>query len=397
MEFWAHSGAPLQHIANKTLFEASQHQHTTHMSTHITRSSRFLAPAVLLASTVGAVAAPNNLASSAAPGAGGYSSDFGSDYGVGQRRRAVGRQPIEVVGLRARTRGGTLQPWIGLRFGESLSNRLTPFMGRAVSSGATARRLALSGVRAPDVGCPWPQGNAKSGAYFSLATTKASEMSSQRALAVLQASKSREGEVQLIGTGVLESRSSLLLFGDVVLDGPLGRADSAVSVTIRVVRSDLAQPDRAEIVSPVVRLQAPARDWAQLPSRTALAVLDALQIPLKDAERVQLLRDASPLMPQASPARLALEQRLGTAMSNALDARLMQAKARRTMNIAARRQLLAKVVAQQTLALRELRVIAKSPVLAFKSERAAWSEITASARVWMLSTQSDLMAAKRGL
>ncbi len=100
-------------------------------------------------------------APAAAPGAGGYASDYGSDYGVGRERRRVLRQPVAVIGLRARTVGGTLQPWAGLRFGDALSRRLEPMMGRAPSAGALARALSAGGVRAQDIGSLGPR-NARS-------------------------------------------------------------------------------------------------------------------------------------------------------------------------------------------------------------------------------------------
>lgn len=358
------------------------------MSTHTSLSSRFsqllTASGVLLFAS-SCLAAPRVATSSAAPSAGGYNSNFGSDYGVGRARRAVGRQPIEIVGLRAKTRGGTLVPWVGLRFGEALSNRLAPLMGRAASPGATARRLASSGVRVQDIGCPFPATSAQSGVWFSFSnqTTASRKASPERALAVLQGARSRAGDVELIGTGAIGSRDSLVLFGDIVLDGPIERSTSSLTISVRVVRSDAAQPGRAELVMPLVKLQAPARDWAQLPSRTALAVLDALQITLKDDERVRLVRDASPLMPQASSARLRLEQKLGSAAAQVIDARSLQAQAARATNVAMRRRLTTQAATLRARAIADLRSVAKTPIPAAKSERAAFAEITRSARSWL--------------
>lgn len=334
--------------------------------------------------------------SPAAPGAGGYASDYGSDYGVGRTRRPVIRQPVAVIGLRARTMGGTLQPWAGLRFGDALSRRLEPLMGRAPSSGALARTLAANGMRAQDVGSPWPR--------------TARSALAQRALTILQpilqpamrlqpASAVAPDEAD--AADVPLERSALTLLGDMVLGGPITQPGASLSVTVSVLRvwDAPSRPDGIgiETVLPAVTVQAPARDWAQLPARTALAVLDGLQIALTENERVALLRDASPLMPAATARRLTMERRLGEAVAAAIDARCAQMQSRRATSSSARRRLLSRAVQQGKRALKELRLVAASPVPTGAAERAAMVALARSARDWLASTALTVQESRRHL
>jgi hypothetical protein len=94
---------------------------------------RRLSSVALIAALCGTVspagAATNTAPGVAAPGAGGYGSDYGSDFGVGRATRISGRQPITVIGLHAKTVGGTPLPWLGLRFGDALACAWMPLWG----------------------------------------------------------------------------------------------------------------------------------------------------------------------------------------------------------------------------------------------------------------------------
>jgi hypothetical protein len=83
---------------------------------------------------------------------GGYGSDYGSDFGVGRATRISGRQPIAVIGLHAKTVGGTPLPWLGLRFGDALALRMDAFMGRAMPRTEVTRRLLRGNLRPQEVG-----------------------------------------------------------------------------------------------------------------------------------------------------------------------------------------------------------------------------------------------------
>ncbi len=214
----------------------------------------------------------------------------------------------------------------------------------------------------------------------------------------------------------LLARSSLALVGDMVLGGPVTRPGSSLSVTVSVLRvwDAPARPGGIgiEAVLPAVTLQAPARDWAQLPARAALAVLDALQIPLVEDERVSLLRDASPLMPAATARHLAVERRLGEAVAAAIDARAAQVQARRNAPLALRRSLLARAIQQGRRAEKELRQVAAasgatsrgaaSPGAALlvsggMTERAALVGLARTAREWLAPTALIVKECRRQL
>jgi hypothetical protein len=295
-----------------------------------------------------------------APGAGGYTSDYGSDYGVGLsqsgRHLPPGRQPIAVIGLRAITVAGTPQPWIGLRFGDELARRLDAFMGTAPAASSLSRILALRGLRVQDIGILDPQNAGPP----------------QRALALLKG-------------GTARSRFSLALFGDVILGGPASNPGTPVTIRVHVAR---LVSGGAEPVTPLVLLQASWREWAQLPARTALAVLDAMKISLDEDERTALLREASPLMPFATPARMATEQRLGQAVAAAIESHVLQEQYRRTApsNFAQRHFLLARAFQQGDLAVRELRAIARMPVSARATNGNSTVNIVRTAKEWLPST-----------
>jgi hypothetical protein len=67
-----------------------------------------------------------------------------------------------------------------------------------------------------------------------------------------------------------------------------------------------------------VTLSATLGEWPQLPTRSALALLDALRVPLIEDERIEMLRYASPLQPPASSLRLRGEKLAGEMQYQAL-------------------------------------------------------------------------------
>jgi hypothetical protein len=216
-------------------------------------------------------------------------------------------------------------------------------MGRSLSRPEVARRLAGGQLRPHEVGC---------------GTARILPVGARRALDIL---RGRGGDEAVNGVELISARPaagsgkvpfSLALVGDITLNGPLSQAGSTLSVSVRVARYG---PTFSDAVTPIITLRAPARDWAQLPARTTLAVLDALSVQLNEDERIDLLRDASPLMPAASAARLAAEQRLGQAMVAGVEAQWLLEQARRTGSTATKRDLLQKSVRQGNLSLQGLR------------------------------------------
>jgi len=234
---------------------------------------------------------------STAPSGGGYSSDFGSDFGVGVGQAGV-REPIAVVGFSGQSPRGAL-PWIGLRFADLMSQRLMPLTGNAPSTPSLTQFMASRGLRAQDIVCP-PNAN----------TTAISVLKNDVAW---------------------RKRARLVLMGDVTLSGidaavaaPQAASftgeNATLTVRFRVVRT------RDAALSPIITVIAPAREWGQLPARSALALLDAMRIKLSEDERASLLRAASPLTPNVSSARLRAEQQLGEGVAAALDSRVLTGK-----------------------------------------------------------------------
>jgi hypothetical protein len=139
-------------------------------------------------------------------------------------------------------------------------------------------------------------------------------------------------------------------------------------------------------------LQASLREWAQLPARTTLAVLDAMKITLDEDERVALLREASPLMPFATPARMATERRLGAAVEAAIEAQVLREQYGRTATskLKQRQFLLARAVQQGDLAEREFGAIARMPVPKPAENGPCNMEIVRTAREWLPRTKVTL-------
>ncbi|HEX8834496.1 MAG TPA: hypothetical protein VF719_09860 [Abditibacteriaceae bacterium] len=248
---------------------------------------------VLAPALCGQAQTPANKGGVSAPGAGGYTSDYGSDYGVGAARRESRREPVTVIGFKSRTVGGTPKPWAGLRFAELLSHQLQPVMGKAPSTAAVAQMLASQRVRAQDVACPIDDRKVASAPAI----------------------------VALRSQAAWKNRFPLLVMGDVMLNGEPTGVNSRVTIRLRAVRN---VPGFVGPASAIVTVEAAAREWAQLPSRTALALLDEMKIKLTEDERIGFLRDASPLQPAATAERLKAEQQLGDAIAAAIDSQVLQ-------------------------------------------------------------------------
>jgi hypothetical protein len=187
---------------------------------------------------------------------------------------------------------------------------------------------------------------------------------------------------------------SLALVGDITLNGPLSQAASTLSISVRVARYGATFSDA---VTPIITLRAPARDWAQLPARATLAVLDALSVQLNEDERIDLLRDASPLMPAASPARLAAEQRLGQATAAGIEAQWLLEQARRTGSAAQKRDLLQKSVRQGNLSMQGLRAVAALAPPALPTERTSYNEMRGTAQSWLTPAGAMVRASQASL
>ncbi|HEX8235286.1 MAG TPA: hypothetical protein VF600_04975 [Abditibacteriaceae bacterium] len=335
----------------------------------------------LLCNTVPPAAAATNQA----PGAGGYGSDYGSDFGVGRAGRINGRQPITVIGLHARTVGGTAQPWLGLRFGDALAQRLDAFMGRSLPRTEVTRRLLRGNLRPQEVGGGSSQGLSSS---------------ARRALDILRRRTPQQSVngVELVSTrAVTPTRNAPLqfaLFGDVTLNGALTQPNSTLTVQVRVARYNA---NISEAATPLITLRAAAREWAQLPARTTLAVLDTLSVPINEDERTALLREASPLMPSATPARLAAEQRLGQAMAAAIEAQWLLGQSQLAIAAPEKRALLGRSVQQGTAALAGLRGAAAFPASTQPGERFVFAELRRSAQNWLGAAQATVRASQLSL
>jgi hypothetical protein len=334
-------------------------------------------------------ALPVGAATTQAPGAGGYGSDYGSDFGVGRATRISGRQPITVIGLHARTVGGTPQPWLGLRFGDALAHRLNSFVGRAMPRTEVTRLLLGSNLRPQDVG---------SGSGQALTT------GARRALDILRRRMQQQSinGVNLVstpaGTRLPASTQNMplqfALVGDVVLNGALTQPESTLTISVRVARYNASV---SEAATPVITLRAQAREWAQLPARTTLAVLDALSVPLNEDERTALLREASPLMPAATPARLAAERRLGEAVTAAIEAQWLLGQSQLAVEAPLKRTLLARSVQQGAVALQGLRSAAALPASTLPGERPVFAELQRSAQSWLPVTQTTVRTSQASL
>jgi hypothetical protein len=184
------------------------------------------------------------------------------------------------------------------------------------------------------------------------------------------------------------------LVGDVVLNGALTQPESTLTISVRVARYNASV---SEAVTPVITLRAQAREWAQLPARTTLAVLDALSVSLNEEERVALLREASPLMPAATPMRLAAERRLGEAITTAIEAQWLQGQSQLAVTVPAKRALLGRSVQQGTLALQRLRNAAALPASTQPGERPVFAEVQREARSWLPAAQTTVRTSQASL
>lgn len=348
----------------------------------LSRSHRFSAVA-LVATLFGAVS-PANAATNAAPGAGGYGSDYGSDFGVGRATRISGRQPITVIGLHAKTAGGTPLPWLGLRFGDALALRMDAFMGRAMPRTEVTRRLLRGNLRPQEVGS---------------GSGQALPAGARRALNILRRPQQQTvNGVELVSTrppgSTPNAPLSFALVGDITLSGAFTQPTSTLIIKVRVARYSAAV---SEAATPVITLRAPVREWGQLPARTALAVFDALSVPLNEDERTALLREASPLMPAATPARLTAEQRLGQAITAAVEGQWLLGQSQLAIALPDRRALLGRAVQQGNAALQGLRNAVAFPPSTQPSERAAFAELQRTTRGWLALAQSTVSTSQLSL
>jgi hypothetical protein len=163
---------------------------------------------------------------------------------------------------------------------------------------------------------------------------------------------------------------------------------------VRVARYNAAV---SEAATPVITLRAPVREWGQLPARTALAVFDALSVPLNEDERPALLREASPLLPAATPARLAAEQRLGQAIAAAVEGQWLPGQSQLAIALPDRRALLQRAVQQGNAALQGLRSAVTFPASTQPSERAAFAELQRTTRGWLTLAQSTVSTSQMSL
>lgn len=317
-----------------------------------------------------------------APGAGGYNSEFGTDYRVGMARRATAKSPIFVVGMRVRTTNGVPQTWIAPRFTAALSEKLGSVLGASAPQPQIGDALARRGLRFDEIG-----GGALNDAARKAAPPNA--LALRRALLGLQ----REYSPRLASRGgqarrdISENVPSLLaLAGDITLSGSLKKPSTTITVSLHVAQLSEASQNAPATIT----LRAPSRDWAQLPARCVLALSDALPFPLSGEERTALLRSASPLTPAASAARLRYEQRVGAAIAEAQSAQLLFAQVKNApAATSGKLRKDAAAIARRTQS--SLRVLASAPPLP-ESDRAVGKEIADSARAWLAPLENIVRA-----
>jgi hypothetical protein len=243
--------------------------------------------------------APAGTSQTAAPAGGGYTGDFGSDFGVGQSVPRGLREPFVVMGIRG-VANGKNAPWLGLRLADELARALRAPMRRSADAAGVSQFLAERGVSAWQVS-PSPTSDAERAAHA-------------------------------LRTWPTYRTFPLLVVGEVTLRGKENAPTSTLQVRVRALRWEKSLLRAA---SDEVGLQARLGEWPQLPARTSLALLDALQVPLIEDERISFLRTASPLQPMASVARLNTEKLLGQMEYEALRCHLLN-RLPRTENAAAR-------------------------------------------------------------
>lgn len=313
----------------------------------------------------------------AAPGAGGYNTDFGTDFGVGKRIKVAGREPAVAVGFKGKTPTGSI-PWIGLRFADSLSQRLEPVMGRTMPTSSPARFLATRGLRAQDLACPAENAN----------------IQKIPALVALRADSQ------------WRKRSDIVLLGEVLVKGvssnatPVAQADALMrdgaTLTVRV-RALRNRPGSLVSASNIVVVQAPGREWGQLPARVALALLDDMRVTITEDERSDLLRDASPLLTSASQTRVRTESRFGAAIAEALDSQVLNAKARAATTAAQRLDLSRQALLSGQTAQRDLRQLINRPAAATIRDGDIFASMNESARGWLAFAVTATATAQRNL
>ncbi|HEX8551743.1 MAG TPA: hypothetical protein VF681_09335 [Abditibacteriaceae bacterium] len=281
-----------------------------------------------------------------APNAGGYAGENGSDFGVGRTVVKGVREPIAVVGFSARTSGGTALPWLGLRFADELSNVLRAPMRASAKSDGVAQWFAARDVRF------WQAGDWKN----STLGGKPQLPPAARALS---------------STPTYRSSFPLWIVGEAVVRGVPSSLDSTVRLQLRAVRW---QNNGLTAASSPVALEAPLREWPQLPTRAALALLDGLRVPLTEEERTSFLRAASPLQPPATAQQLSSEIALGTMQFSALESQVLSRKSARADLLAAK--------AHGRTAVRALRVTLKSSDQKMAARARSWQAyVLAAARV----------------
>ena len=223
----------------------------------------------------------------AAPNAGGYAGDNGSDFGVGRAVPKGGREAVVVGGVRGMA-NDKLAPWLGLRFADLLAHELRAPMRSAADSGGVARFLAARRIPAWQV----------------RPTANAPLLSAANALHTWP-----------------EYRSyPLLVVGEISVRGKENSPDAVLRLRLRVLRWEKL---KLRAACNDVLLSAPLGEWTQLPARASLALLDSLRVALIEDERISMLRNASPLQPRASAARLAAEKQLGQMQYEALQCHLL--------------------------------------------------------------------------
>ena len=334
-----------------------------------------------------------------APGAGGYNSEFGTDYRVGMAKRAAEKAPIFVVGMRVRTTNGAPQKWVAPRFAAALSEKLESVLGTSARQPQIGAALAKRGLRFDEIG-----GADLQSASRVLATqnvTTRNETTSQSASVKLRRALfdlERERAPRLASRGGMARRSATAttpslqaLAGDIALSGALENPATMITVSLHVAR--VSTPRNALLVGAptVITLRAPSRDWAQLPARCVLALSDALPFSLSSPQRNALLRSASPFMPAASTARVRYETRVGAAIIEAQNAQLLFTNAQ-TSPAASRKTSLRNATALARRAQSSLRVLANAPSLP-QSDREAAKEIASSARGWIAPLENIARAA----
>lgn len=216
------------------------------------------------------------------PSGGGYAGDFGSDFGVGKAEPKGVREPVVVAGLRSMVYGKT-EPWLGLRFADELAVQLRTPMRKSVDASGVAQFLAARRVASWQVGA-----NADS------ATPSAANA---------------------LRTWPAYRNIPLIVVGKISLNGKETAPGTVVRIQLRALRWDKSALRAA---SGDVTLTATMGEWPQLPTRAALALLDALAVPLIEDERIEMLRLASPLQPPASAQRLRTEKLAGEMQYEAL-------------------------------------------------------------------------------